>query len=354
LRSAACRLPRPVLCLAVCLAVCVEMGGCSSLEPPGASLTTGRSSEAPATTVVGPNGLGVTLVRARLTGRSAARERWLVLDSGSQSLVVPRRLVDELSLPLLGKGLVNRGAEVSFHEAATVEVGPIVLRRPVVTAVEREALGPLGELFGGEIGGLAGYPLFAGAVVEVRYGAGGEGDRVSIHEPGAYRLPAGTTWYPVSLVAERPVVEGHLADGRAVALMIDTGTSGALALARELVETTGLVDGRTAKAERRLTLHGEVEVGVARLPSLELAGRSFENVPLTIQSADPGDRVALPTGAAGLVGRQLFAGLTLVLDYPNRRFAVLDPLTPVAAPGSDRASPPAGTAAPRPPDRSPH
>lgn len=301
--------------------LCLFGAACGSLQPPGAELAPGHPADVRATSLVGLRGLGVTLVSVRLSGRAGTRERWLVLDSGSQSLVLPRRLVEEISLPLLGEGVVNRSTTVSFHEAATVEVGPLVLRRPVVTAVDREALGPLGELFGGEIGGLAGYPVFARTVVEVRYGAAG--DRVSIHDPGTFRLPAGGAWYPLRLVDERPVAEGHLEDGRPVALMIDTGTSGALALDRELARASGLVGQGAVTSEQRLTLHGRVAVETTRLPSFELGGRRFRDIALTVRSAEPGHQAALPAGTAGLVGRELFAGLTLILDYPNRRFAIV-------------------------------
>jgi hypothetical protein len=252
----------------------------------------------------------------------------LVLDSGSQSLVLPRSLVEELSLPLLGRGLVNRGAEVSFHEAVTVEVGPLVLRRPVVTAVDRGALGPLGELLGEEIDGFAGYPVLAAAVVEICYGADGDGDRVSLNAPGTYRPPAGSIWSPLELIDERPVITARLPGGREVALMLDTGTSGALALDREAARASGLLDGLNLIADRRLTLHGPVPVATGHLPGLEVAGRTFRSVPLTVRSEAPGDRAALPEGAAGLVGRQLFTGRTLILDYPNRRFAVIEEAPP--------------------------
>lgn len=297
---------------------------CASVEPPGAAFTPGAAPEVGAEALVGPRGLGVTLVSARLTGRSGAREARLVLDSGSQSLVLPRALVEELSLPLLGRGVVNRGAEVSFHEAATVEVGPLVLRRPVVTAVGRGALGPLGELLGGEIDGFAGYPLFAAAVVEVRFGPDGGGDRVSLHEPGSYRLPSDSAWHPLELIDERPVVTARLSGGRELSLMIDTGTSGAVALDRRLARASGLLDGINLIADRRLTLHGPVTVATGRLPSLELAGRTYRDVALTVRPGDGSDRADLPEGTAGLVGRELFTGQTLVLDYPNRRFTIVE------------------------------
>ena len=324
----------PVLILSSLLPVLLAVFACGVREP-GTRVLPERSPEVRTATVLGPSGRGLTLVRARIVGVGGERESWLLLDSGSASVVLPEELARGLELPLVGEGLVNGGPPVSFHRLPRLEVGPLALREIVVTALDWSALRDLAAAVGeslpkeptaGGLGGFAGSPLFARAVIEVRFAAAGKGDRVSIHAPESYRLPRGE-WRPVRVVDRRPVIEATLGDGRSAALIVDTGTSGGLVLNREFAEAAGLLEGRALRRERRFVLHGAVPVLAGRLERLELGGRSFRDVGLAVRSPEDRSRGDLPRGVAGLAGRELFEGLTVVFDLGGERLALLDPPT---------------------------
>lgn len=324
----------PALVLTFWTTVALLASACGGVREPGTRMLPERSPAVRTATVLGPSGRGLTLVRARIVGVGGERESWLLLDSGSASVVLPAELVRELELPLVGEGLVNGGPPVSFHRVPRIEVGPLALREIVVTALDWTALRDLTAAFGeslpddastGGLGGFAGFPVFARAVIEVRLGTG-EGDRVSIHDPEGYRLPRGA-WHPVRVVDRRPVIEATMGDGQSAALIVDTGTSGGLVLEREFAESAGLLEGRPLRRERRFVLHGSVPVLATRLDRLELGGRSFRDVGLAVRSPEGRHQGGLPPGVVGLAGRELFEGLTVVFDLGADRLALLDPPT---------------------------
>lgn len=325
----------PVLILSSLLPALLFISACGGVREPGTRVLPERSPEVRTATVLGPSGRGLTLVRARIVGVGGERGSWLLLDSGSASVVLPEELVRGLELPLVGEGLVNGGPPVSFHRLPRLDVGPLVLREIVVTSLDWTALRDLAAAFEGSLGddstaeglgGFAGFPLFARAVIEVRFGTAEEGDRVSIHAPESYRLPRGE-WHPVRVVDRRPVIEATLGDGRSAALIVDTGTSGGLVLERDFAEAAGLLEGHSLRRERRFVLHGAVPVLAGRLERLELGGRSFRDVGLAVRSSEDRSRGDLPPGVAGLAGRELFEGLTVVFDLGGERLALLDPPT---------------------------
>ncbi len=329
----------PAFVLTTLTTVALLASACGGVREPGTRVLPERSTEVRTATVLGPSGRGLTLVRARIAGLGGERESWLLLDSGSASVVLPEELARELELPLVGEGLVNGGPPVSFHRVPRLEVGPLALREIVVTALDWTALRDLAAAFDESLpedattrglGGFAGYPLFARAVIEVRFGArgdaAGEGDRVSIHAPESYRLPRGT-WHPVRVLDRRPVIEARLGGGRSAALIVDTGTSGGLVLERDFAESAGLLEGRALRRERRFVLHGSVPVLATRLDRIELGGRSFRDVGLAVRSTESRHEGGLPPGVVGLAGRELFEGLTVVFDLGGDRLALLNPPT---------------------------
>ena len=307
-------------------------GGCAGTGPTASRVDPEAAAAVPTRTVIGPGGDGLTLVRPRVDNRDLG---WFLLDSGAAGLMISRRDSRRLGLHPVGEGLANRGVPVTFVRADSFVLGPLVIRYPVLAAVDWERIERFREVFGEEFGGLVGFPVFDRAMVEVRYGKDGEPDRVLIHrrrDPDPVVPPGDVgAWERLDVVDRRPVVTARLPGsdrgGEPIEvearLVVDTGTSTALSLDHAFAREAGILEGLAVSHGRQVTLRGPVDVLRGRLGWIEVAGQRIEDVPLVLRPSESRRSGALPGRVDGFIGRGLLTGRTVVFDYAGRRIAIV-------------------------------
>jgi len=349
--------------LAVLLLV-LAAGACRSLLPlrvpamPEVRFNSAAPGDVPARTIVGPSGAGLTLVRGTIDGRDSG---WLLLDSGSSNLLVSRRAARALRLPAAGEGYAGRDLRVTYYLADSFQLGPLVLEKALVAGADLDRLAALRQALGVDLAGLAGYQVFAQAVVEIQYGAGGPpegGDRVLLHDPRAYHLPRGT-WLPLRIIDRRPAVVAQVvprtsgsggpgepgtpngqdepsgdADGAAplrALFLVDTGTAGGLILDQSFAREAGLTTSPPAGTAEQITLAGSVPAGTTRVPRLTLDQHHFDDLPATVRTDLFEGRQAL-AAVDGILGRNLLRHFTVVFDVAHERIALLPPAQATGSP----------------------
>jgi membrane-associated protease RseP (regulator of RpoE activity) len=181
------------------------------------------------------------------------------------------------------------------------------------------------------VDGLLGHDFLSRHVVEINYAR----STIAIHDPAAYKPPAGAVVVPLQLETGWPIVAGSITapGGESIAcnLIIDTGVRGVVTLFRPFSERHKLHD-------RPENLHdfvigggaGGVSRGdVGRLDAIALGSQRFAQ-PVAIFSRDTSGIFALD-GPDGIVGGELLKRHRVTFDYPHRRM-ILEPYsTPATA-----------------------
>jgi aspartyl protease len=263
---------------------------------------------------------GHILVHPTIDGKDVG---WFVLDTGAGGMVVSKRAAETASLPKTGEVAANGiGGEVTAaqHSVETFVLGPMSLTNLVFTELDLEFLS---TILGVPIGGVAGYDVFANAVVEMDVDAG----TVDVRDPSAFRLDGGA-WQDLVLQNQTPRVRCRFEGDREGLFRLDTGSDSFVVFHSPAVKQLALLDGRET------SLHGNGGVGgmnVARRGTLawfELGGHRFESPTVEFSLAEKGT-LADPE-ATGNLGCAALAPFRIVLDYPHRRVAFVRKVPPVA------------------------
>ena len=286
---------------------------------PAVSFDDSLPAEVETRNVITDGGEQITLVRPLVNGRDLG---WFALDSGASNTIIDARHADALGLPAFFRASVT-GCDipVTMRRAARFQLGRLIMKGPVLVAIDFEHLPDLLEAIDIEIAGIVGYPVFASAVVEIEYARAGEPDRVSIHRPSDYRLPGGA-WRPLRIVGTEALLPARLPGSDSEWFMLDTGKSGSMSFYADYVSRHGLLNGRSAVRRPNVTVCGKTEELEGELEWFELAGRRFDR-PLV--------RFKLPgtfnergvAAAAGTIGREFLRRFDVVFDYPRQRIALL-------------------------------
>ena len=290
--ASACGLPPPVITVAspdpVTLPFRVAAGGLV--------LLTGRVNDAHDVDFILDTGAPVTVLVDN------ARTRALRLDTTGA-----RRLGPEGD-PASPVGVIRSGFSVAFGPVAMTELTAVVLPGSSLPCPERfDSVG---------FGGVVGADLFRRFVVEVDWD-----DRVvRLHEPGAWRPPAGARAVALDFEANQPYVQAtvRLAGGREapVRLHLDTGMSNGLALA------TGPGSAFTAPADGKEStscfVNGRAHAREGAPVAITLGDATLEGV-TPVYAPAQGASATRKTGAlgAGALRRQ-----PLYVDYPRSRILI--------------------------------
>ena len=150
-----------------------------------------------------------------------------VLDTGSSITVIDRATARRFGLA--GRGVlsiqgVNGTAEGRFAVVKSLQVagedrGAVTLEGLRVGIVDLAA--DLEATLWRRPAGILGADVLSRFAVEIDYDAG----RVTLHDPGVYRRPAGATGVPMQMIAGVPVVEATLDGACAGAFVVDAGSS---------------------------------------------------------------------------------------------------------------------------------
>lgn len=190
---------------------------------------------------------------------------------------------------------------------------------------------------GGRIDGILGMDVIERWAVEIDYAT----RTLRLHAPGSYRCPNGCTAIPWVRKGREWFVTGRVvADGRppvAGRFRLDTGSGGALALARSFVEAHGLLAATPGTVEGTAAgIGGVSRRHVGRVAALSFGPFVVER-PVTAFAQDSLGEMAR-ADFAGVIGADILRRFHLVLDAHSHRILVLEyrpdtPLAPSSASG---------------------
>jgi len=206
-------------------------------------------------------------------------------------------------------GDIQKGFGVTFGDLALSDLTAVVIPQKTMPCQDRfDEIG---------FGGVIGAALFRQFVVEVDTTT----KRVRLHDPKAWRPPAGATVLPMSFSGGHPFVQTRLtlADGQ----VIDAPMNVDIGMNRQLTLVTGghpaLVmpkDGTPRKSCYVNGIRDEREGAPARL---HLADAAFD-IATPIYSAHPN---AVDDARTSTIGVGLFKGRRIAIDYPGGRLVLL-------------------------------
>lgn len=286
-------------------------------------------------------------VQVEVAGRDTT---WLLLDSGSQVIVIDSRLAEASGAASAGtSSLTGFGGEaVAGQLLRDVRVRPHG-GSSFEEWVPVADLSPLEPYLGFAIPGILGAALFQRFVVEIDYEAG----RVTLHDPRRFRPPPSAVRLPLVVERGLPYVEAsiELAGGDVVRgrFIIDTGYGGTMSLVSPFVAAHDLMPRVPRTIPQPVVgLGGQGHTPLGRVQAVRL-GQFVLAEPTVLLSRDT---VGLGAQAdrAGSIGGGLLSRFTVTFDYragllylqPNSSFS--DPFieelsgTTIIARGDDLAT----------------
>ncbi len=241
------------------------------------------------------------LVDARVNGRAVEA----LLDSAAEASLLDTEFARELGL-LGGKDVTARGSgettmKASLASGVTLEAFGLTLRDQTVGVLSLSDVGQ--RLLGRPLPFVLGREVFDNARLEIDI----EGKTIrvvdSASEPCGVRLDLHSS-HGVETI---PVLIGGL-PARAA---FDLGNGSKPLLASRFAASARLLtDGRAVTSERGGGIGGETMRLVLRLPSLELAGKRFENLPVSIDESEHAHEFN--------VGISLLRHFIITTDYKQR------------------------------------
>lgn len=257
---------------------------------------------------------GHVLVRPLVAGKDVG---WFIFDTGAGAMCLDTRAAAELalaplaSIPAVGVG----GAAMSnLYRPDSIAIGPVMLASPLTVELK---LAFLDQHLGEKIAGIVGYNLLARCVAVVDLSAG----RVSLHEPGVYRLPDGAAWVSIVVNGRTPTVRATF-EGHEGLFTLDTGASGsAVVIFPHTARRLNLLDGRETTESRLGGVGGFIAARTGTLAWLDLGGVRHENLSVSFASESKG--AFANRYLDGNIGVGVLSKSVLVFDYPESRMAFI-------------------------------
>ncbi len=262
---------------------------------------------------------GHLLVRPKVNGEPVA---WWIFDTGAGQNCIDKKIVEKLGLERFGKVPVNGiGGTIysNFVRPATLAVGPVTLRQPLMTEID---LAAIGAALGEEIGGIVGFNTIQRCVARVDMALG----RVSLHDPSGFEA-TGVVWTPILLYGRHPIVDAAF-EGRHGLFKLDTGAGNTVSFHVPAVENLNLLEGRETTETKSGGVGGMRAVRRGTVAWFELGGKRFENVTADFAVEKVGafhDAYTL-----GNIGAKLMRDFELVFDYQRERMGFVERPLPAA------------------------
>jgi predicted aspartyl protease len=253
-----------------------------------------------------------------LPARIGAREIRIVVDSGAQYSAIDAALALELKLPqaspipMLAFG-VSGAPTVTRSVRLDLDMGALKLEGLRAATLDLHALARLTRR---PFSMLIGRDLLRTVVAEIDFPAG----RAAFH--------ARDDWAPRfddRAVSARGVRGALMADiqveqAAPLEVMVDTGATSGLALARDAAEAAGLLDGRHVRRGRSVTLGGVSRDEVVRASTLSFAGHTFHDMDVQVFARAP--QGPIPDG---LLGLGILKRFRVTLDHGGGRMFLAGP-----------------------------
>jgi hypothetical protein len=257
---------------------------------------------------------------------------WFVLDSGSPSTLLNKRLVKRLNLKVAAVGEAE-GAGAGADEAllttgVSFNLSGIKLANQEVPAIDFKGLE---TSLGRNIDGMLGYDFIRRFVVEVDYAA----HVINIYSAATYRYRGRGESLPITTEEDHPHIRLKVTlpsrepiEGK---FIVDGGAGGAtLEFAAPFVQTHKLLDTvQLTETASPAAIGGNVNISRGRGKSIQLGRFLLENPILGFAQANRG-AFANPR-IAGLIGARLLRRFKVIYDDKRRRI-IFEPNSSFAQP----------------------
>jgi len=257
---------------------------------------------------------GNLAVQPQVDGQEAG---WFLLDTGAGRSVIDIGLADSLDMESIGElpamgfgGLVT----VHYRIGESLTLGPMEIERPTFLEID---LSPLREAFGMDIAGILGYDLFMRCLVDLDV----TGDSLFLYQPGAWDLSE-VDWQDLIFHRNAPVLSCSFDGGHTALFDLDTGFPGMVTFNRTYAEQSGLLDELELETFTAGGVGGTVKMQSGQLGWLEIGGHRWEGVPMSVAGESQGVRA--DEAIAGLIGTGLLPSFKVLIDYPNKRIALVE------------------------------
>lgn len=255
---------------------------------------------------------GAVIVDVTINGRGPFP---VMFETGAQNTVTPE-IAAALGLKTEGTGTVlDSGGDslpVTFTRVTVIRVGDAEMTdQPFAVAALPSYLTDRGSR--PPLAGLIGYELLSRFVARLDY------DRrtLTLKAGSDFRYDRTGIRVPLVFTGKTPVVPAA-ADGNPGMFVVDTGSSGALTLRREFVETHGL-EARHAPAIRikSIGVAGPFETSWMRLDRFDIAGSRIDR-PATRFPSTAGKGELPFTDVDGSIGYEILRQFVITIDYQHR------------------------------------
>lgn len=266
---------------------------------------------------------GQLLVRPTLDGMDLG---WFVLDTGASINVITPQARAKLNPRRAGS---TRSEDITGHAVTTarwvvdeLRLGPMTIHGAALTEI---GLDTLTQHWGIKVAGLLGKDTLARAVYELDIAEG----RVAIHDPRGYKLDgspdgqadAAASWGRLDLRGGVPHVPASF-EGRTGRFFLDTGDGSSVTFHAPAVGRYRLLRDRATTSRTVHALRGSIEYHYGSIERFELGGHTFEHLAVAFTPRRAG--VYLERYDTGRIGVGVLSPFRIVLDYPNRRYALIE------------------------------
>jgi len=269
-------------------------------------------------TVTDEFGEKVTLVRAAINGEELG---WFLLSSGSYFCVIDAGYVAKVEkLSKVSDVEISYPCKlpVAVYRAKAFTVGRLTIKNLNVAAFDLSAMM---QSVGEEIVGIVGYPVFAHSVVRIEYGSGGTDDRVSVYDPGSFRMDD-ADWQPLGLYNLQPVMTGRVNRQHEALFAIETGAACTVSFYSVFAAARDLLEGSPATEKTVHTVCGESTERESAVRVFEIGGNTYDRLPVSIMNPGSITDVA-PGRLGGIVGRNILHDFDVVFDLSNEKIALI-------------------------------
>jgi len=249
---------------------------------------------------------------------------WFTVDTGATLTVIDPATAQQVGLvtrPAGRRGNVGVTAgetEMSTTTGARLDVGGLASFAPAVLYVVPVRANA--SLLGHQIDGVLGTDFLRRYVVEFDYGAG----RVTVRPAGSTQGDAAGTRFEVTVSVSGNVLlapaTAAFTDGTQVpaALLIDTGSSGALTLTTPFVRRHRLTERfKSDRASATVGISGMVFSPVIALASVAFGEAVISRPNASLSQADAGLNAS--EDFDGIIGAELLRRFTVTVDFPGRK-----------------------------------
>lgn len=225
-----------------------------------------------------------------------------LIDSGASTSIVSPDFAERISdaYPALRTGVP--GSDSRFVGSLPVELGAFSINFASIGVAEPASSADL----------ILGNQVFRQAIVDFDFEAG----LVRLHDRDAFSPPTGAIELPLRFDRLYPAIEFRIDGGEPICAIIDTGSSGTLALTADTVRDHELpIDENITIVTRNINGQSYRSNGLQPLTGFELAGQTLEN----IRPSQRGGGPASGRRCGNLIGRGMLMGYRAIFDIADSK-----------------------------------